>query len=147
MKNKVCFPLWSANLVFAFIGVRQAEIFGCAFLKLGLFRLQRQTKNIRNKVDFGNIGVDPVSHLAAEYVHKVEGKEALHRSHYEKRYITQTEYIMIDNYMKSESKEDAQIWNLSRMHGYYPCKIIFTWVKFSHEHTLFVVNSLPVALL
>ena len=77
--------------------------------RLGLFRLRRQTKNIRNKVDFGNIGVDPVSHLAGEYVQKVKGKEASHRNHYEKRDIKQTENIVIDNNIKSENKEDGQI--------------------------------------
>ena len=33
MKRKVGFQLWSANLVFAFIGDRQAKIVGCACSK------------------------------------------------------------------------------------------------------------------
>ena len=32
-KRKVGFQFWNANLVFAFIGVRQAQTFGCACLK------------------------------------------------------------------------------------------------------------------
>ena len=77
--------------------------------KLGLFRLLRQTENIRNKVDFGYIGVDPVSHLAGEYLQKVKGKKAPHRNHDEKKDIKQTENIVIYNNIKSENKEDGQI--------------------------------------
>ena len=32
-KRTVCFQLWGANLVFAFIKVGQAQIFGCVCLK------------------------------------------------------------------------------------------------------------------
>ena len=33
VKRKVGFQLWSGNLVIAFVGVRQAQSFGCACLK------------------------------------------------------------------------------------------------------------------
>ena len=74
-----------------------------------LFRLLRQTENIRNKVDFGYIGVDPVSHLAGEYLQKVKGKKAPHRNHDEKKDIKPTENIVSDKNIKSENKEDGQI--------------------------------------
>ena len=77
--------------------------------QVGLFRLLRQTENIRNKVDFWNIGVDPVSHLAGEYLQKVKGKKAPLRNHDEKKDIKPTENIVIDKNIKSENKEDGQV--------------------------------------
>ena len=61
-------------------------------LGLWLFQLQRQTENIRNKVDWGNLDFDPVSHLAGEYVQKVKSKGALLRIHDEKRDILNGKY-------------------------------------------------------